>query len=77
LSGAGCRAASIHLSASLPAETFLTYELYDIKASPNPFAENICSSPVEIFSKGYVKVNDKAGLGLEIDEKKLRSYLVK
>ncbi len=76
LSGAGCRSASIHLSASLPKEAFLTYEIYDIKESPNPLASDICFSPVEIFSNGYVEVNDKAGLGLEINEEKLKSYLV-
>jgi len=77
LSGAGCRAASIHLSASLPKETFLTYEIYDIKESPNPLAQDISSSPIEIFSKGYIEVNGKVGLGLEINEQKLRSYLVR
>jgi len=76
LSGAGCRAASIHLSASLPKETFLTYEIYDIKESPNPLAEDICDSPIEIFSNGYIKVSDRVGLGLEINEEKLKSYLV-
>ncbi|MGQ9781055.1 MAG: mandelate racemase/muconate lactonizing enzyme family protein [Nitrososphaeria archaeon] len=76
LSGAGCRAASIHLSASLPKETFATYEIYDIKDSPNPLAEEICRHPIERFSKGYIKVDDRIGLGLEIDEKRLEPYLI-
>lgn len=77
LSGAGCRAASIHLSASLPNETFLTYELYNIKESPNPLAEDICNSPIEVFSSGHIEVNEKAGLGLEINEERLKSYLLR
>lgn len=77
LSGAGCRAASIHLSASLPKETFATYEIYDIKESPNPFAEEICRHPIERFSEGYIEVDDRIGLGLDIDEGKLESYLIR
>ncbi|MEM1524743.1 MAG: mandelate racemase/muconate lactonizing enzyme family protein [Nitrososphaerales archaeon] len=76
LSGAGCRAASIHLSASLPEDTFLTYEIYDIKESPNPLANEILYSPIEIFSKGYIKVINEIGLGLKINEEKLKSYIV-
>jgi D-arabinonate dehydratase/D-galactarolactone cycloisomerase len=76
LSGAGCRAASIHLSASIPADAFLSYEIYNLKESPNPLAGDICDSPIEILSEGYLKVNDKAGLGLEIDEEKLKTYLL-
>jgi len=77
LSGAGCRAASIHLSASLPTDTFYTYEVYDIKESPNPLAFEVCNYPVEVVSNGFVKTIDKVGLGLTIDEEKLVKYLVK
>jgi len=76
LSGAGCRAASIHLSASLPRETFVTYEIYDIKESPNPLAGYICNCPIELFSNGYIRVDNKVGLGLEIDEERMKSYLI-
>lgn len=76
LSGAGCRAASIQLSAALPEETFLTYEVYDIKESINPLANDILFSPIERFSKGFVEVSNWDGLGLDIDEEKLRHYLV-
>lgn len=77
LSGAGCRAATLHLSASISPETFLTYEVYDIKESPNPFSNSICNRPVEIFSKGYVKVPEGIGLGLDVNEKKLEQFLCK
>jgi len=76
LSGAGCRAASIHLAASLPKETFSTYEIYDIKESPNPLAEEICNIPIERFSKGYIEVYNRIGLGLEINEERLKSYII-
>ncbi|MCX8188471.1 MAG: mandelate racemase/muconate lactonizing enzyme family protein [Nitrososphaeria archaeon] len=77
LSGAGCRAATLHLSASISPETFLTYEVYDIKESPNPFSNNICDIPVEVFSKGYVRVPENVGLGLEVNERKLEPFLCK
>ncbi|MCS7115936.1 MAG: mandelate racemase/muconate lactonizing enzyme family protein [Nitrososphaerota archaeon] len=76
LSGAGCRAASIQLSASLPEDTFLTYEIYDIKESPNPLANEILHSPIEIFSKGHIKVVDEIGLGLKVNEERLKLYMV-
>ncbi len=76
LSGAGCRAASIHFSTSLPTDTFFTYEVYDIKESPNPLAFEVCNSPVEVVSNGYVRTIDRVGLGLTIDEEKLGKYLV-
>jgi len=77
LSGAGCRAATLHLSASTSPEVFLSYEVYDIKESPNPFSNDICKKPVEKFSKGYVLVSEGVGLGLEVDEEKLKPFLCK
>jgi D-arabinonate dehydratase/D-galactarolactone cycloisomerase len=77
LSGAGCRAATIQISASTSPETFLTYEVYDIKESPNPFSNYICIEPVENFSKGYISVPEKIGLGLEISEERLKHFLCK
>lgn len=74
LSGACCRTASIYLCTSLSDETFLTYEVYDIKENSNPFNNVILYSPVEIFLKGYVDVIDKTGL--EINGERLKLYLV-
>jgi L-alanine-DL-glutamate epimerase-like enolase superfamily enzyme len=76
LSGVGCRAASIHFAASLPKETFATYEIYDIKESPNPLAKEICDTQIEKFSKGYIDVYNRVGLGLKINEARLKQYLI-
>ena len=71
LSGAGVRAASLHLAASLPRETFLTYEIYDVKGQSNPLASLVTEENIEKFEHGYVQVPRKAGLGIEFNEKEL------
>ncbi|MGC8543796.1 MAG: mandelate racemase/muconate lactonizing enzyme family protein [Vulcanisaeta sp.] len=75
LSGAGCRAATLQFTASLPSHiTFTpTYEYYYVEK--NPLAYEVTREPVEIFDGDYVKVPDRPGLGVEIDEGRLRKYV--
>jgi len=70
--GAGIKAASIHLSAAIP--NFLTYEYF---WESNPLTDEILVEPIEKFERGYIKVPDKPGLGIEIKEDILSKYLIK
>ena len=76
LSGAGIRAASLHLSATIPRDVFLTYEYYQIRGQPNPLANDITTRPVERFKDGYVAMPEGDGLGLELDEKQARKFRI-
>ena len=71
LSGAGCRAATLQLAATIPEDIFLTYE-YGI--FPHPFGDPILVDPVERFSKGFVDVPDRPGLGLELNNELVEKY---
>jgi D-arabinonate dehydratase/D-galactarolactone cycloisomerase len=77
LSGAGVRAASLHLSASIPRETFLSYEYYHIPGRPNPLANEITKRPIEVFKDGYVDVPSTPGLGIELKHSVVKGYRVK
>ncbi|GAY25747.1 hypothetical protein ATG_09500 [Desulfurococcaceae archaeon AG1] len=74
LSGAGCRAATLQFIASLPSHLIFTpaYEYYYVEK--NPLAYQITKDPVEVFSNDDVLIPNRPGLGLEIDEAKLKSY---
>ncbi|WP_069806654.1 mandelate racemase/muconate lactonizing enzyme family protein [Vulcanisaeta thermophila] len=74
LSGAGCRAATLQVIASLPSHIIFTptYEYYYIEK--NPLAYDIPKEPIEVFKKDEVIIPDKPGLGLNIDEEKLKQY---
>jgi len=74
LSGAGIRAASLHLAATIPREVFLTYEYYQIRGQPNPLSNDVMKKPVELFEDGYVKMPGGNGLGIELDERVARKY---
>jgi L-alanine-DL-glutamate epimerase-like enolase superfamily enzyme len=75
LSGAGCRAATLQFIAATPTNTLFTpaYEYYYVEK--NPLAYEITKEPVENFRGDYVTIPDKPGLGVEIDEEKLRKYI--
>lgn len=74
LSGGGVRAASLHLAAATPRETFLNYEYYHIRGQPNPLSNEVMKRPVEVFRDGYVEVSKGPGLGIELNEKKANKY---
>ena len=75
LSGAGCRAATLQFIAATPTNTLFTpaYEYYYVEK--NPLAYEITKEPVENFRGDYVTIPGKPGLGVEIDEEKLRKYI--
>ncbi|WP_054844411.1 mandelate racemase/muconate lactonizing enzyme family protein [Vulcanisaeta souniana] len=75
LSGAACRAATLQFIASLPSHiTFTpTYEYYYIEK--NPLAYEVVNGTFEIFKKDDVEVPGKPGLGIELNEEKLRGYV--
>ncbi|MEM2122527.1 MAG: mandelate racemase/muconate lactonizing enzyme family protein [Candidatus Bathyarchaeia archaeon] len=75
LSGAGCRAATLQLCASLPERLFLAYE-YMYRGREHPLVSGILKEELEEFDKGYVKVPDRPGLGLAIDFDAVQRYLV-
>jgi L-alanine-DL-glutamate epimerase-like enolase superfamily enzyme len=75
LSGAGVKAASIHLSATIPGEVFLGYEYFQIRGRPNPLANDVIEHPIETFQKGYVDLPTSPGLGIELKESSLRKFL--
>lgn len=75
LCGAGVRAAAIHFAATLPKEISMPYEYYQIRNRPNPLAIEIVEEQVERFDHGYVSVSSKPGLGINLDENVLASFL--
>lgn len=74
LSGAGCRAASLHVAATIPSNLFLNYEVYFLH---NPLAHDIVKENVERVVNGYVKIPNKPGLGFDIDDEKAKMYLIR
>ncbi len=77
MSGAGIRSASLHLAASMPRNVFLTYEYYRVKGRPNPLSNDVMKKPVERFQDGHIMVPDGAGLGIELDERVAKKFIVR
>ncbi|MCX8186717.1 MAG: mandelate racemase/muconate lactonizing enzyme family protein [Sulfolobales archaeon] len=75
LSGPGCRAASIQVSASVPREVFLSYE-YMYKGD-NALAKELPTHPVETTSKGYIEVCKQPGLCFEPSKDAISKFLLK
>lgn len=76
LSGVGCRAATLQFVASLPSHiTFTpTYEYYYVER--NPLAYEITNESVEVFRGDDVEIPNRPGLGFELNEERLRKYIV-
>ncbi len=77
LSGAGCRAATLQFIASLPSHLLFVpaYEYYYVER--NPLAYQTVKEPLEVFDGDDVLIPNKPGLGLEIDEARLKDYISK
>lgn len=77
LSGAGCRAATLQFIASLPSHLLFipAYEYYYVER--NPLAYQISKEPLEVFNGDYVLIPSKPGLGLGVNEAKLKDYISK
>lgn len=73
LSGPGCRAATLHISAAIPREIFLTYE-YMYK-NDNPLAIEIPSEVLEKYSNGSLELPKGPGLGFLPRKEILTKYL--
>jgi L-alanine-DL-glutamate epimerase-like enolase superfamily enzyme len=69
-SGAVSIAAAIHYAASL-SNLFLYEHMY----TENPLREDILTEPVLDCQRGFVRVPSGPGLGIEIDENKIKRYL--
>jgi len=64
-------AASLHANSALPRSLFLEYNV-----STSPMLREIILNPIEMDSGGYMNVPQGPGLGIEIDEKAMRKYLI-
>ena len=63
-------AASVHLAATLPKQTWMEYWY-----APNPLGNAILKTPLQVKG-GYFYVPLEPGLGIEIDEAALRQYAI-
>ncbi|MEM2376310.1 MAG: mandelate racemase/muconate lactonizing enzyme family protein, partial [Sulfolobales archaeon] len=75
LSGPGCRAASIQVSAAVPRETFLSYE-YMYKGD-NALAKELPKQTVETISNGYIEICKKPGICFEPEKDAISKFLFK
>jgi D-galactarolactone cycloisomerase len=70
-------AAACHLMASLPTfpgNRFVAYpDLLEYDVGPNPLRENLLKDPL-VAEKGYVRLPEGPGLGIEIDPAALHEY---
>ncbi len=73
LSGPGCRAATLQVSAAIPREVFLSYE-YMYKRD-NPLARELPKQAVEVVDKGFIEVCKSPGICFEPDTAKVREFL--
>ncbi len=63
-------AASAHLAASIPNGFMIEYTV-----SESPIARDLVSTPVDLVD-GYVRLHDRPGLGVEVDEAVVSKYRV-
>ncbi|AEG14196.1 Galactonate dehydratase [Desulfofundulus kuznetsovii DSM 6115] len=76
-SSAVCMAATLHLAAALP--NFLIYEYMQSdwnKDQKNPLRWDLVQLPIKSFEDGYIEIDDKPGLGIEINEDVVKRYAV-
>jgi len=64
--------ANLHFIASIP-----NGELLEFDQNPNPLREELITEPLRVDEKGYVKLPQKPGLGVELNEKIVEKYRVK
>lgn len=72
LSGLGARASALHLSAIVPNDLLLKYEYYYFE---NPLVTQVVTEPLEVFNENRVKIPSANGLGINIDEARLKNFL--
>ncbi|MBI5968257.1 MAG: mandelate racemase/muconate lactonizing enzyme family protein [Deltaproteobacteria bacterium] len=70
-------AAALHLAVALP--NFLAYEYMQSdwsKDQKNPLRWDLVQLPIKSFKDSYIEVDDKPGLGIELNEEIVRKYRV-
>ncbi len=68
-------AVSLHLATYAP--NFLIYEYMQSdwnKEQRNPLHWDLCGMPVKSFADGFLEIEDRPGLGIELDEDVVRTY---
>lgn len=64
-----CLAATLQFAVALP--NFLTFESMQSdwsKAQPNPLRHNLLKEPAEVFKDGYMEIQERPGIGAELNE---------
>ena len=64
-----CLAATLQFAVSLP--NFLIFESMQSdwsKAQPNPLRHDLLKQPVEVFKDGYMVIQERPGIGVELNE---------
>jgi L-alanine-DL-glutamate epimerase-like enolase superfamily enzyme len=64
--------ANLHFIASIP-----NGELLELDQTPNPLREELVTKPLKIDDKGYVRLPEGPGLGLELNRETVEKYQVK
>ncbi len=74
-SSAVCIAASLHLAAALP-DCFIFEHMQSdwSKDQRNPLRWDLTPLPIKSFQDGFIELEDKPGLGLEINEDVIKTY---
>ncbi len=65
--------ANLHVAAAVPNCPFIEYP-YDPPAWTPEVRDFLLAEPIRIDSEGYVRLPDRPGLGIELDEEKLKRY---
>jgi L-alanine-DL-glutamate epimerase-like enolase superfamily enzyme len=66
---------SLHLATYAP--NFLIYEYMQSdwnKQQPNPLRWDLCQMPIKSFKDSYIELEEKPGLGIEINEDVVKRY---
>jgi len=61
-------AADLHLAAAMPVARWVEY------LTPSPYIDDIVSKPFELDAQGHLEIPTEPGLGIELDEDRLRYY---
>jgi D-galactarolactone cycloisomerase len=67
--------ANLHVAAAAPNCPFIEYP-YDPPGWTPEIRDFLLTEPIRIDSEGYVQLPERPGLGLELDEDKLKRYEV-
>ncbi len=70
-SSALCLAANLHFVASIP-----NGEMIELDINKNPFREELIKENINIDSRGYIKLSDKPGLGVTVNEEVIKKYII-